>query len=73
VIEVGCFAPVFCPTALPSARRPDIAVLLLSGYTEDSAARRDAASGAKPFLQKPFTADTLAEKVREVLDGRTAG
>jgi PAS domain S-box-containing protein len=50
--------------------RPGIKVLLLSGYTEDSAARRDAASGAKPFLQKPFTAETLAAKVRQVLDER---
>jgi PAS domain S-box-containing protein len=51
--------------------RPGIKVLLLSGYTEDSVARRDAASGAKPFLQKPFTAETLAAKVRQVLDDRT--
>jgi PAS domain S-box-containing protein len=56
-----------------SALRPGIGVLLLSGYTEDSTARRDAASGAKPFLQKPFTPETLSAKVREVLDGRAAG
>jgi PAS domain S-box-containing protein len=48
--------------------RPGIKVLFLSGYTEDSSARRSAALGAVPFLQKPYLPHVLIEKVRDVLD-----
>jgi len=47
--------------------RPDIKVLFTSGYTEEALHRkvleRDAA-----FIPKPFTEETLARKVRDVLD-----
>jgi PAS domain S-box-containing protein len=47
--------------------RPDIKVLFTSGYTEESLHRRSLESDA-PFLQKPFTEEALARKVRDVLD-----
>jgi DNA-binding NtrC family response regulator len=50
-------------------RRPDLNVLLMSGYTENPAQREAVFSSETPFLQKPFTLENLARKVREVLDG----
>jgi signal transduction histidine kinase/CheY-like chemotaxis protein len=51
-----------------SAIRPETRVLVMSGYTEDRAVRHGALSADTSFLQKPFTPDALAKKVREVLD-----
>jgi two-component system, cell cycle sensor histidine kinase and response regulator CckA len=48
------------------ARRPELKVLFVSGYLERGAGGPGPA--ASPFLQKPFTADVLAGKVREVPD-----
>ncbi len=45
---------------------PSIRVLYLSGYGDRRQKRR--ASGDGSFLEKPFTAERLLEKVREVLD-----
>jgi two-component system cell cycle sensor histidine kinase/response regulator CckA len=50
------------------AIRPEIAVLYLSGYSNDAVFRRGIETSAEAFLQKPFTAHSLACKVREVLD-----
>jgi len=47
--------------------RPGIGVLFLSGYTEDAIATRGVLSPGTAFLQKPFTLQNLAKKVREVL------
>ncbi len=47
--------------------RPGISVLFLSGYTEDAVVTPDAAGPSNAFLQKPFTLQSLAKKVREVL------
>ncbi len=52
--------------------RPGISVLYLSGYTEDAVITQGAPGPATAFLQKPFTLQNLAKKVREVLRGRTA-
>jgi two-component system cell cycle sensor histidine kinase/response regulator CckA len=51
------------------AVRPDLRVLCMSGYTDDSVVRHGLIDGGTPFLQKPLTPDGLARKVREVLDG----
>jgi hypothetical protein len=49
-------------------------VLFVSGYPDDSPGSAGLLEPGSAFLQKPFTADTLARKVRDVLDARaTAG
>jgi two-component system, cell cycle sensor histidine kinase and response regulator CckA len=51
------------------AMRPGISVLYLSGYAEDAIATLGLGPGAA-FLQKPFTLQNLAKKVREVLHAK---
>jgi FixJ family two-component response regulator len=51
-----------------SAARPSIRILFMSGYTDQSIAHHGVLEGGAAFLQKPFTAEGLARKVREVLD-----
>jgi two-component system cell cycle sensor histidine kinase/response regulator CckA len=53
--------------------RPGIRVLFMSGYTDDEVMRRGVIDGQTAFLQKPFTPDLLAHKVREVLDTASPG
>jgi two-component system cell cycle sensor histidine kinase/response regulator CckA len=50
---------------------PELKVLYLSGYTEDSIIREGALEAGTAFLQKPFTLQTLSRKVREVLRNAT--
>ena len=51
------------------AVRPDVAVILTSGYSEQEVARRfGGRKGPAGFLQKPFTVATLSEKLEEVLE-----
>ena len=52
-----------------SALRPRLKVLYISGYTDDALIQGHGFDGASAFLQKPFSRDGLATKVREVLDG----
>jgi CheY-like chemotaxis protein len=47
--------------------RPGIKVLYLSGYAEDAVASQSPNDVPRAFLQKPFTLQNLARKVREVL------
>ncbi|MBW2102703.1 MAG: response regulator, partial [Deltaproteobacteria bacterium] len=51
---------------------PRVCVLLSSGYSEDGQARRILEQGCRGFIQKPFNVRTLAEKMREILDGQAA-
>ncbi len=48
--------------------RPGLPVLFMSGYTNDEIIRRGLLTPGAPFLQKPFSPEALATKVREVLD-----
>jgi two-component system, cell cycle sensor histidine kinase and response regulator CckA len=50
--------------------RPDMKVLFMSGYTDDSIVRHGVLSEAVSFLAKPITVATLTTKVREVLDAQ---
>ncbi len=47
---------------------PGARILFMSGYTEDALLRRQLGQSGSAFLQKPFTAATLASKVRQVLE-----
>jgi len=48
--------------------RPDLKVIVFSGYAIDSPARKILDAGAQDFIQKPFSFATLSEKVKEVLE-----
>jgi two-component system cell cycle sensor histidine kinase/response regulator CckA len=48
--------------------QPDLRVLFTSGYTDDAVIRHNVIEADTNFIQKPFTFDALARKVRECLD-----
>jgi signal transduction histidine kinase/CheY-like chemotaxis protein len=50
-------------------RRPDLQVIYMSGYNEESILGRRIGEDGSVLIQKPFTPQTLAAKIREVLDG----
>jgi CheY-like chemotaxis protein len=55
-------------------RRPETCVLFMSGYTDAAIGQQGVLDRATHFIQKPFSADALLRKVREVLDrGPTQG
>lgn len=49
-------------------QRKDFRLLFISGYTDDAVVRHGIVKADEAFLQKPFSPNTLARKVREVLD-----
>ncbi|WP_437517468.1 ATP-binding protein [Sorangium sp. So ce1099] len=51
------------------ALQPRARVLYMSGYADDVFAGAEP-DGERALLQKPFTPDTLAQRVRDLLDGR---
>ncbi len=50
------------------AIRPDIPIILCTGYSSQIAAEKAHGIGIQKFLNKPLTADSLAKAVRSVLD-----
>ena len=48
--------------------RPELKVLFISGYTDDAIIHQGVLSADTAFLQKPFTTEALAKKIREILD-----
>jgi len=53
--------------------RPEIKVLFMSGYTDTAVVSQGWLAPGTAFLQKPFTQEILVNKIREVLDNRSAG
>jgi CheY-like chemotaxis protein len=49
-------------------QNPDMKVLYMSGYPNDTVVQQGMMARGVPFIQKPFTPNSLAHKVREVLD-----
>jgi PAS domain S-box-containing protein len=49
-------------------RRPAVKVIYMSGYTEDVITQHGVLQPGIAFLHKPFTSDTLGQKIRDVLD-----
>ncbi len=49
--------------------RRRVRVLFMSGHADDALLHHGVLEGGLAFLEKPFTRDELAKKVREVLDG----
>jgi CheY-like chemotaxis protein len=54
-----------------ATERPETKVLFMSGYTDDAIVRHGVLEPGTHFIEKPFTAPTLATKIREVLDQPT--
>jgi two-component system cell cycle sensor histidine kinase/response regulator CckA len=52
--------------------RPEMKVLCMSGYTDDSIVRHGVLEATMNYLQKPITVASLTAKVREVLDAAPA-
>ena len=52
-------------------RYPELKVIFISGYTEDSFRQKLGDGETVEFLSKPFTLQQLAGKVKEVMDGST--
>jgi len=48
--------------------RPETKILYISGYTDRAIVHHGVLAQGTVFLQKPFTGDDLARKVRAVLD-----
>ena len=81
LVETRAFALLLTDMMLPGVsgaeladrlreRRPDLKVVLMSGYTEDETVRRRLADGALRFLQKPVDLATLAREVHGALEAR---
>jgi PAS domain S-box-containing protein len=66
VVLPGASGPALADELL--AQRADLKVLFMSGYTEDAIGHRGVLAPNTRFINKPFSAEALAAKVREVLD-----
>jgi two-component system cell cycle sensor histidine kinase/response regulator CckA len=80
--QIGCSAGSFdlliTDTVMPNitgtelARRlraahPGLKVLYISGYADDPPERDETGADGAAFLQKPFSADSLGRKIRQML------
>jgi two-component system, cell cycle sensor histidine kinase and response regulator CckA len=53
--------------------RPEMAVVYITGFTDDNPTYFGSGNSAEFYLQKPFSPLSLAKKVREALDSRVRG
>ena len=53
-----------------AARRPELRVLYISGFTQNSMIHQGVPDDGVAFLAKPFSTDALGDAVRRVLDGQ---
>jgi PAS domain S-box-containing protein len=53
--------------------RPDLKVLYMSGYTNDAVLRCGVVASGLGWLEKPFTSDGVARKLRQVLEAPVRG
>lgn len=53
--------------------RPNLKVLFTTGYSRNAIVHQGRLDAGVNLLQKPFTFDQLASRVREVIDGPTSG
>ena len=51
-----------------SSVRPGARVIFMSGYTDEAVTRHGVLDPGAAYVQKPFTPEAIARKVREVLD-----
>jgi two-component system cell cycle sensor histidine kinase/response regulator CckA len=49
--------------------RPDIPIILCTGYSEKISQERAEGLGLRKYIEKPLTKEILANSVRKVLDG----
>jgi DNA-binding NtrC family response regulator len=66
VVSPGLAGPVVAERL--AGLQPGLRVLFMSGYDATSVVRRYVVEKGFALLKKPFTADELAKKVREVLE-----
>jgi two-component system cell cycle sensor histidine kinase/response regulator CckA len=52
-------------------KRPEMKIVFMSGYTGQRVGEKDILEPGSLFLQKPFTRENLARKIREALDVAT--
>ena len=51
-------------------RRPDLRILMTSGFSESGIMNRGVLDGTVELLQKPYKVEELARRVRALLDGK---
>ena len=55
-----------------SAIRPETRALFMSGYMDDALGEQGVLPSSVNFIQKPFSPSTIAQKVRDILDGTSS-
>ena len=50
--------------------RPEMKIMFMSGYTDDTVVRHGVLEVGTAYVQKPFTSESLLRKVRDALDAR---
>lgn len=56
--------------SLAALKYPELKVLYMSGYNDNIISNNNSEEDGLPFIQKPFTAQILTQKVRSVLEDR---